>query len=213
MRRAAEPSFWLWRNSRSVIIGHNQDVSAEVDEAESARRCVPVYRRASGGGAVYHDLGVCNFTFVLTEEEPVASALSEFVALLGFGDLVTEHNDVLARGHKIAGTAQQITSGRRLFHGCLLYDADLGMMERLLSPSPAKLSRHGVTSVRSRVANLRELLSAPAPTADEFFAALRLRAALSFAGSAEPFPSELLVEAETLSMTPEFRQIEFQPTI
>ena len=213
MRRTAESSFWLWRNSRSVIIGHNQDVAAEVDQAEAARCRVPVYRRASGGGAVYHDLGVCNFTFVLPVEASVAGALSEVVALLEVGDLVTEHNDVLACGCKIAGTAQQITSGRRLFHGCLLYDADLDMMERLLSPSPAKLSRHGVTSVRSRVANLRELLPAPAPTADEFFAALRLRAALSFAGSAEPFPDELLAEAETLSMTPEFRQIEFQPTI
>jgi lipoate-protein ligase A len=208
MRRTSEPAFWLWRNSRAIIVGRNQNAAAEVDMAEAVRRSVPVYRRASGGGAVYHDLGVCNFTFVLPEAAPVASLLSEFTSLMQFDGLAIERNDVLACGRKIIGTAQQLCCGRRLFHGCLLYDADLALLERLLTPPQDKLHRHGVESVRSRVANLRTLLPAPAPSAGEFLAALRLRAACSFAGPASPFPPELLAAAEELSMALEFRQVE-----
>ena len=208
MRRTAEPAFWLWRNSRAIIIGRNQDVVAEVDQAEASRCSVPVYRRASGGGAVYHDLGVCNFTFVLPEEASAACALSSLVALLECTGLTTSRNDVLVCGRKIAGTAQQISDGRRLFHGCLLYDADLVMLARLLTPPQEKLRRHGVASVRSRVGNLRALLPAPTRTADDFFAELRRRAALTFAGPAVPVPEKLLAEAETLSRTPAFNQIQ-----
>ena len=208
MRRIVEPAFWLWRDSKSIIIGRNQDVAAEVDQTEASRCSVPVYRRASGGGAVYHDLGVCNFTFVLPEDASVACALSSFVALLDCTDLTTSGNDVLAGGRKIAGTAQQISDGRRLFHGCLLYDADLGTLVRLLTPSQEKLRRHGVASVRSRVCNLRALLPASAPSVDCFFGDLRLRASLSFAGPAVPVPEELLAEAEKLSRTPAFSQIQ-----
>ena len=208
MRRTAEPAFWLWRNSRSVIIGRNQDVAAEVDLAAARRCAVPVYRRTSGGGAVYHDLGVCNFTFVLPEDASVAHALSGFVALLECTDLTTSHNDVLAGGSKIAGTAQQISDGRRLFHGCLLYDADLAMLARLLTPSQKKLRRHGVASVRSRVENLRALLPTPAPAADVFFSELRRRSSLSFAGPVVPGPDEFRAAAERLSRTPVFRQIQ-----
>lgn len=205
LRRAPEPAFWLWRNAPSVIVGRHQDAAAEVDLAEAARRGVPVHRRASGGGAVYHDRGVVEFSFVLPAAEPVSRALERIVALLRAPAASTDRNDVLCGGRKIAGTAQYLCGSRRLFHGCLLYDADLAALARLLTPPETKLRRHGVASVRARVANLRNLLfRQPAPPPGSFFADLRLRASRSFAGPLHPVPAPWLAEAEFLARTPPF---------
>lgn len=206
LRRASESAFWLWRNAPAVIVGRHQDAAAEVDLAEAARRGVAVFRRRSGGGAVYHDEGTVNFSFVLSPATSVGEALARFVSLLEVPGAVTERNDVLVEGWKIAGTAQFLAGGRRLFHGCLLWDTDLGVLADVLTPPPGKLRRHGIPSVRARVANLRDILGSML-SADAFLAALRLRASSAFAGPSHAVPSSCLAEAESLAATPPFLPI------
>jgi lipoate-protein ligase A len=206
LARANAPAFLLWRNAPAVILGRNQDPAAEVDWTEARRLGVPVFRRRSGGGAVYHDLGTVNFSFILPASFPAAEALERMVGILGLPAAATERNDVLADGRKIAGTAQYLSGARRLFHGCLLYDTDLARLARLLRPHPGKLRRHGVASVRARVANLRDLLGMTLSPA-EFFAELRARAARAFAGPPSEVPLPWREEAEKLAATPPFREL------
>lgn len=205
LRRSPVPAFWLWRNTPAVIVGRHQAPASEADLAEAVRRRVPVLRRLTGGGAVYHDTGTILFSFLLPAAVPVRRALADFGALLRTPGLVMERNDILAPdGRKIAGTAQLISASRRLLHGCLLWDTDLEVLARLLTPPPAKLHRHGIPSVRARVANLRPLLASPL-SADTFFHILRLRASLAFAAPPTPIPSLWLAEAESLAATLPFR--------
>lgn len=206
LARAPGPAFLLWRNAPAVILGRNQNPAAEVDWTEARRLGVPVFRRRSGGGAVYHDLGTVNFSFILPAAFPVAEALERMVDILGLPAAVTERNDVLADGRKIAGTAQYLARGRRLFHGCLLYDTDLARLACLLRPHPGKLRRHGVASVGARVANLRGILDMPL-SPEGFFAELRDRAARAFAGPPAEVPLPWREEAEKLAATPPFREL------
>jgi lipoate-protein ligase A len=206
LAHAPGPAFLLWRNAPAVILGRNQNPAAEVDWTEARRLGVPVFRRRSGGGAVYHDLGTVNFSFILPARFPVAEALERMVGILGLPAAVTERNDVLAEGRKIAGTAQYHSGAWRLFHGCLLYDTDLARLARLLRPHPGKLRRHGVASVRARVANLRDILGTTLSSA-EFFAELRARAAKAFAGPPSEVPLPWREEAEKLAETPPFRKL------
>ena len=155
---------------------------------------------------MYHDLGTVNFSFILPAGDPVAEALERMVGILGLPAAVTERNDVLADGRKIAGTAQYLAGARRLFHGCLLYDTDLARLARLLLAHPGKLRRHGVASVRARVANLREILGMPL-SPGVFFAELRARAAEAFAGPPAEVPLRWREEAEKLAATPPFREL------
>ena len=156
--------FRLWRNGPCVIIGQNQVAEAEVDSARMEEEGLRVYRRCTGGGAVFHDEGVVNFTFATDVGRPVAELLRLVIDAIGVEGLVTERNDVLLDGRKIIGTAQAVRGNRRLFHGSILHDADLERMARVLTPEAGKLARHGVASVAARVANLRPLLGDNAPT-------------------------------------------------
>ena len=186
----------LWRNSDCVVLGRNQDAAAETDLRFAAEHGISVLRRASGGGAVYHDPGTVNFTFLsdLPEDgsfslreltSPAVSALHEMgipVSFSGRNDLL------LPDGRKICGTAARIHEGRVLCHGCICFDTDLSRMERVLTPSAEKLGRHGVRSVRSRVACLRELM--PEMTAEDFL--LQLETELLRGMDVIPYPDALL---------------------
>lgn len=145
----------VWRNAPSVIIGANQVAGEEVDAASLSAEGLRVYRRCTGGGAVFHDEGVVNFSFVTDAGRPVAELLHLVIDAIGVEGLAMERNDVLLDGRKIIGTAQAVRDNRRLFHGSILYDADLERMGRVLTPEAGKLARHGVASVAARVANLR----------------------------------------------------------
>ena len=156
--------FRIWRDAPSVILGCNQVLGEEVDVAAMEAEGLRAYRRCTGGGAVYHDEGVVNFTFATSVATPVGELLRLLLDAIGMGGFVTERNDVLLGGRKIIGTAQAVHGRRRLFHGSILYDADLGRLARVLTPPPAKLVRHGVASVAARVANLRPFLPDSPPT-------------------------------------------------
>ena len=151
----------LWQNHNSVIIGRNQNTVQEIDSDFVAQHGIKVVRRNTGGGAVYHDLGNLNYSFITDASadrkgfsEPVVKALKG----LGLDACASGRNDILVSGLKVSGTAQQITKGRILHHGTLLFDTDAAMIAGALTPDPGKLKSKGVKSVASRVGNIRALL-------------------------------------------------------
>lgn len=173
---------YLWRNRPAVIIGRHQNTLAEIDEKEVLAHDVAVVRRLTGGGAVFHDLGNVNFSFLFSGEDFDVEAakgcrlMMDFLQLLGLDAQLTGRNDIcvqLTDGTlaKIAGTAMTQRGGRGIFHGCLLFDCDTDVMEKVLTPPAGKLSAKGIPSVRGRVANLKGLRpQLQEKNCDEFFA-------------------------------------------
>ena len=158
-------AFMLWRNEKAVILGRNQNAYAEINRPVAEERGIAVVRRLTGGGAVFHDLGNLNFTFIVPREacpeldfvrfiRPVAEVLRR----LGVPAEISGRNDLTADGRKISGNAQCVWGGKVMHHGTLLFSADLSDMADVLRVDPEKMRSKGIASVRSRVGNLREYL-------------------------------------------------------
>lgn len=159
--------FLIWRNEPSVIIGCHQNTAEEVNASYCREHNIHVVRRPTGGGAVYHDLGNINFSFLVWVEKNRLSGFEEFMrpmvaALhdLGINAEYTSRNDITVDGRKVAGTAQRRSGQRMLHHGCVLVDVDTSALAGALAADPEKFRSKGVASHRARVANLREFLPA-----------------------------------------------------
>lgn len=157
--------FLTWRNDNAIIIGRHQNTAAEINEEVVREKGIRVVRRLSGGGAVYHDLGNLNFTFIVDAQpgqkvdlrrfcQPIADTL----CTLGADATVDGRNDILIDGKKISGNAQYVRQGRVMHHGTILFDSDLSVLGPALKPDPTKINAKGVKSVRSRVTNVRPCL-------------------------------------------------------
>ena len=165
---ATECTLYLWQNENTVVIGHNQNAWAECRttllEAEGGH----LARRLSGGGAVFHDKGNLNFTFLMAKEnydlDKQLTVIEKACALAGIPVTRSGRNDLLAQDRKFSGNAFYNNKTHAYHHGTLLICADMEKLSRYLSPSKAKLQSKGVASVRSRVGNLQEL--APELTID-----------------------------------------------
>lgn len=158
----SEAYFFLWQNHNTVVIGKNQNAHCEINAAYANANAVTVARRLSGGGAVYHDLGNVNFTFISDGGSldfvrfctPVRDALRA----LGVAAEITGRNDMVVDGLKFSGNAMYKKGGRVMHHGTIMFDCDLDAVAKALSVSPDKLAGKGVASVRSRVTNIKPLM-------------------------------------------------------
>lgn len=157
---------FLWRNANTVVIGRAQNPWKECNTRRMEEDGVTLARRSSGGGAVFHDLGNSCFTFMAGKPEYDKSVSTAIVLdglkRLGIEAFASGRNDLLVATpdgeRKVSGSAYRETLDRGFHHGTLLLDADLGRLANYLNPDPKKLAAKGITSVRSRVANLCELL-------------------------------------------------------
>lgn len=157
----------LWQNQNAVIIGRNQNAEEEINRAFVDQHNIRVIRRNTGGGAVYHDMGNLNYSFItdagdMTQRtgrlftEPVVKALCN----LGLDAEASGRNDILVSGRKVSGTAEHLMNGRILHHGTLLFESNPEMINGALHPDPTKFQSKSVKSVRSRVGNIRSFLPA-----------------------------------------------------
>ncbi|MBQ7363005.1 MAG: lipoate--protein ligase [Clostridia bacterium] len=174
-RNSDDDVFMLWQNEPTVVIGKNQNAFAELDLGFARREGIKVARRITGGGAVYHDLGNVNYTFISAGggrtldfaglSQPILEALAE----RGLAARLSGRNDIELDGLKFSGNAQHAEGGRVLHHGTLLFNTDLSVLSRVLRPDSDKLQAKGIKSVRARVENLSPRLP-DIRSADEFAA-------------------------------------------
>ena len=162
--KADEPVFYLWQNRPSVIIGMNQSAYAEVNLPFLEEKGIVLARRATGGGAVYHDLQNLNYTITgrihdLESDYPAyVETMVRALRDLGVPAELSGRNDILVDGRKCSGYAKRMSKDRLMIHGTLMYDVDIDTLTEVLAVPGSKLSAAGVSSVRSRVANLKEYL-------------------------------------------------------
>ncbi len=153
-------------NEPSIIIGRNQNTLEEINQDYITKNGIHVVRRVSGGGAVYHDLGNLNFSFITNHNTANFSNFHSFTAPvikvlndLGVKAELTGRNDIQVEERKISGTAQFSTGKRMISHGTLLLSTNLGEVANALNVKMSKIQSKGHKSVRSRVANISEYLS------------------------------------------------------
>lgn len=157
----SECILYLWQNRHTVVIGRNQNAFKECKTEQLAADGGFLARRLSGGGSVYHDLGNLNFTFLVKKRDynvdrqlsVILRALEEF----GLHGEKTGRNDICVEGRKFSGNAFYIHEKCCYHHGTILVDVDLQMMSHYLHVSAEKLKANSVSSVKSRVVNLKSL--------------------------------------------------------
>lgn len=163
-----EPILLFYINQPSIIIGKNQNTIEEINTAYVEDNDIIVVRRLSGGGAVYHDKGNLNFSFITKDDgnsfldykkftQPVVDALAK----LGVNAELSGRNDILAEGKKVSGNAQFATRGRMFSHGTLMYNTDIDAVVAALNVKQEKIASKGIKSIRSRVANIADFLQDP----------------------------------------------------
>ncbi len=201
------PVFRLWRNAPAVIVGRNQNAHAEINRPFVEERGIAVVRRLSGGGAVFHDLGNVNFTFIDRKDgddasgamfrrftAPILSALRE----LGVEARLEGRNDLTIGGAKFSGNAMCIEGDRVLMHGTLLFSASVEDLSQALLPRKEKYEGRGVQSIRSRVTNIASHLPRPMDVT-EFMAFLS--GTVGRTGAPWQYSAEDLTEIDKLADT------------
>ena len=157
-----EDTFVTWVVSPTVIFGRHQVMEAEVNMAYCQANSIAMYRRKSGGGCVYADEGNLMMSLVSPNKhseqvfQSFLDSISSVLRDLGFAAVKSEHNDIMVEGYKVSGNACYALPTGTIVHGTLLVDVDFDTLQHAITPSVEKLAKHGVKSVRQRVANLAQ---------------------------------------------------------
>ena len=164
-KEAPVDCFMLWQNEPCVVVGKNQNVLSEINEDFVRKNNIKVARRLSGGGAVYHDLGNLNFTFIINDNEnslrnykKFLTPIIEVLATLGVKAEMSERNDLTINGLKFSGNAQYKNRNRLLHHGTILFSSDLDSVRSALKTENTTNGKW-VKSVSSNITNVKDHLS------------------------------------------------------
>ena len=170
--------FLLWQNDNAVIVGKHQNTIEEINQEYIRENDIKVVRRLSGGGAVYHDLGNLNFTFIVNDRgreqfdfQTFARPLVEALKTLGVNAEFNSRNDIAIDGKKFSGNSQYAKRGRILHHGTILFNSNLATIQSALKVKKDKIESKGIKSVKSRVTNITDYLD-ETYTMEDFKAAL-----------------------------------------
>ena len=154
--------FWLWQNHNTIVVGKHQNTAQEINQTYVKEHGITVVRRLSGGGAVYHDMGNVNFTFIADAGNMEQLNLQAFclpvihtLEQIGVKAEVSGRNDITIDGKKFSGNSQYIKKGRIMHHGTLMFDSDLSVVSQALHVSADKYESKGFKSVKSRVTNIK----------------------------------------------------------
>lgn len=160
--RLDDDAFFLWQVEPTVIFGRHQVIENEVNIDYCRRHGIQFFRRKSGGGCVYADRSNVMMSYVTRSDEVTATfsrymqMVADMLRELGLQAATTQNNDILIGGRKVSGNASYHIPGYSIVHGTLLFDTDMRHMLNAITPPQAKLDKHGVQSVRQRIALLRE---------------------------------------------------------
>lgn len=189
LKEKQEEFFLLWRNSPCVVVGRNQNTRKEINYEYVTEHEIPVVRRLTGGGTVFHDMGNLNFTLIQKGVEDqfgnygvFAQPVIDTLAELGVTATLSGRNDLLIGDQKFCGQAQTLWHGRLMHHGCILFSANVEALTDALKVNPLKIQSKGIDSVRSRVTNIESHL--PFRCSVEEFAELLKNRFLAVEGNA-----------------------------
>jgi lipoate-protein ligase A len=155
----------IWQNDNTVVVGRHQNTLKEINRSKVEELGVNVIKRNTGGGAVYHDMGNVNFSYITDYDGGKEISYEKFLGPIiralrkkGIHAVKTGRNDMEIEGRKFSGSAQTVIGGRFLHHGTLLFDSDLSVLSDVLNAPEEKIKSKSIESVRARVANIKEFL-------------------------------------------------------
>ncbi|MFW5820528.1 MAG: lipoate--protein ligase [Bacteroidota bacterium] len=165
LKNFKEDIFMLWRNDNAIIVGKHQNTLSEINLDYVREKGIKVVRRISGGGAVFHDLGNLNFTFIRSGQEghlvdfkKFTLPIIEVLQKMGVNAKFEGRNDITIDGKKFSGNAEHVWKNRTLHHGTILFSAVISDLTNALKVNPLKFKDKAVKSIRSRVTNIKEHL-------------------------------------------------------
>lgn len=164
-RLPAGDYLFCWQIEPSVVFGRNQVMANEVDTAYCRNNGIGMFRRKSGGGCIYADMGNVMFSFI-TDSDNVGLTFNRYINMMvlmlckiGVNAAATGRNDIVVDGRKVSGNAFYHLQGRSIVHGTMLYDTDMDNMLHAITPPETKLESKGVESVRQRIALLKDYIN------------------------------------------------------